>query len=537
MGLSLLFALLLLGSGSRIVCADTAFSIEKTLSLIKIRKIGSVEELLQQLPAELRSKYVLLYDSRSLQKATWKSPRVVLYSRDARFLLAFSGGDPAVDPEGFNKIEMIQWKGPKDGYEMREVAFTGGTSRPKVSEKNPETCLKCHRDQADSQKLRPIWDTYPLWPGAYHSEAEGTRPEDPEAQHYAEYLKAAPSHPRYRYLKTRDPKNHQNGSLIDNANTELSQLLGQLNQAQMLSTIEVSPYFSRYRYALLSALGNCPQSPDQLIPEAVRSQFSKTYEKSKLDTGQSIADYLRSRISRSNSLKGISEEQGIFERANSTSNYSKLRYLLKEGLGLEAGQFLFSLNRSSYDYDDSQGGLATLEEALFKKALRTDKDLRRFDMNHSSSFRFASTRNIAIYCDVLAKKSLSAAKDCAHCSQAQPVTPTPQEKLATDTQTILNKAPSSAQVKLGRGLPPVLRTCIECHTGPDPLGPTLHLEDREAFARSLSEEATTSDRTLLEELRYRFSPEALKHQQAMPPGRSLTPDEVSAILALGEGPR
>lgn len=74
--------------------------------LKKNPNIRSVDDLLPLLPVEYRKHYTLMYQSRSLQKASAEKPRVILFGPDAKLMMTFSGDSN--DPS-FNTLELIEW--------------------------------------------------------------------------------------------------------------------------------------------------------------------------------------------------------------------------------------------------------------------------------------------------------------------------------------------------------------------------------------------------------------------------------------------
>jgi hypothetical protein len=119
------------------------------------RPVDSVAELVPLLPDELRRNFTLVYDSRSPFKAsiTPQLPRVILFTDDARLVLTFIGDDQA---PGADLLETMSF----DDEQAKFVMAAGAK------------CERCHG--ADP---RPIFDSYPHWPGFYGS-VQDTFPRD-----------------------------------------------------------------------------------------------------------------------------------------------------------------------------------------------------------------------------------------------------------------------------------------------------------------------------------------------------------------------
>jgi len=184
-----IFVTLLLGSE-----LSLGYSVEAFNHLVKTEQSTSPEGILSALPKSLRSRYALLFKSRSLQGASFKDPRVILFGDDARFVITFNGSP---DQKGYSEIEVMEFDDQSETFSFHEVSYSevpGQRPKVEVSDTNPQKCLQCHGDPP-----RPIWDTSPSWPGAY-----GERYRNPlgkiEQEGLAEFLSIQPNHSRYRIL-------------------------------------------------------------------------------------------------------------------------------------------------------------------------------------------------------------------------------------------------------------------------------------------------------------------------------------------------
>lgn len=146
------------------------------------------DAFLALLPDELRSQYTLLHTSRSLQEARPAAPRVLMYT-DTLFV-GFNG---APDARGYDRFELMEYDRDAKRFHLAEVRFA--QDAPPVLTESPPICAICHGDET-----RPLWNPYPLWPGAYdtndHMEYTITTARNLDA-----FLKAAPDLDRYRRLE------------------------------------------------------------------------------------------------------------------------------------------------------------------------------------------------------------------------------------------------------------------------------------------------------------------------------------------------
>src|ERR1700756_2838222 len=170
------------------------FNFASLEALLRTHDAGTVEELLAALPEAQRHNYALVFDSRSLQGASFENPRVILYGPDARFVLTFNGN---AAQHGFRAVETLEFDSVTRAFRLRELEFPkrpGGAAAVRVSETDPARCLRCHGDPP-----RPVWDSFPLWPGAYGERYEA-RLTARERAGLGAFLALQPAHPRYRQL-------------------------------------------------------------------------------------------------------------------------------------------------------------------------------------------------------------------------------------------------------------------------------------------------------------------------------------------------
>jgi hypothetical protein len=99
--------------------AAAEFDFSALRSVIETRQVNSVKELVPLLPAALRSRYALIFSSRSLQQATYSAPRVILYGSDAHLVLTFNGD---ASQRGFNTVETLEF-GRDKHFRLREIRF------------------------------------------------------------------------------------------------------------------------------------------------------------------------------------------------------------------------------------------------------------------------------------------------------------------------------------------------------------------------------------------------------------------------------
>lgn len=179
----------------------THLTFEELATHVDKNGITLLDELIKDLPQNMRSNSMLAYDSRALNVhlISPETPRIVLFNKDATLILALTKnpGAEAVQ-EGRDRLEIISYNEASGKFEFRDVAFDG---KPKPfsrsTEVNPPVCLACH-----GQNPRPIFEDYNAWPGFYGSFSQrGYAVKDtPEYVSFTEFLKTYSNIPRYRDL-------------------------------------------------------------------------------------------------------------------------------------------------------------------------------------------------------------------------------------------------------------------------------------------------------------------------------------------------
>ena len=148
---------------------DQELTFQQLLDEISSNGIVTIPDLIGALPDYMRNdNYVLMYRSRSLQSATENAPRVIVYTPTASLVLAFNGGESG--SAGGKSVETVQFDQDTKQFVFHELVFDG-RSAPQVSGPNPTKCVVCHQNiSRTGMDLRPNWEPYSTWPGAFGSD-------------------------------------------------------------------------------------------------------------------------------------------------------------------------------------------------------------------------------------------------------------------------------------------------------------------------------------------------------------------------------
>jgi hypothetical protein len=216
-------------------------------------KIDSVDSLIPLLPRSLVSNFVLMHESRALfaDSVDPLNPRVILFSRDAKLILAFTGSP---EKAGFNVLEAISF----DERVARFTIHAADLSRPqKIFGQNPGACMGCHGNDP-----RPIWDTHPIWPGAYMSVSKS----------FQTFLARAKMAEVYRHLPLRSGQRFQNA--------EFTRKLSHLNSMRLARKISESDGFKSNPGETTALLLGCTHAANETsvlneVKRVAHSHFAK----------------------------------------------------------------------------------------------------------------------------------------------------------------------------------------------------------------------------------------------------------------------
>ena len=248
----------------------------KTLSQLivdsKVQTVGQTLYLASNRFGTYMKFHTLMYDSRSLQGASFEEPRAIVFGPTADFIFTFNGN---AHQRGGATIETAEFNSETKQFQFREILFNKEnveetdilkeeeieiqTENVRISKANPGKCTLCHTTHAI-----PIFDTYFLWPGAYGSnddiltqsliptegynsgdefsngnndffnnikiQSQGRtikmRGPDIEAEKFLSFLNSKPMHQRYQYLPNRIVDNlalkNAAGTLVRDLNAKLA---------------------------------------------------------------------------------------------------------------------------------------------------------------------------------------------------------------------------------------------------------------------------------------------------------------------------
>ena len=252
---------------------DEELTFEQLTEVMAEKKLNTIESVISNLPEYmLNYNYIVMYRSRSLQKASLEAPRIITFTPTARLILSFNGGGSL---KGGQAIEVIRFDDQTRRFEFREITFSH-SKPPTISEPNPKKCLGCHQSPSRTNiDMRPNWEPYNVWPGAIGSnngivtsplKNDGgvkavARPHDSvflEEQVFEKDIldhflqKVAPNNPRYSSLGILNPKTP----------THFTQVIAVLNFQRVVRLMaEETPIWEAQK-EIYEMLGRCHYSYD-----------------------------------------------------------------------------------------------------------------------------------------------------------------------------------------------------------------------------------------------------------------------------------
>lgn len=434
--------------------------------------VQTIEELLPLLPEELRSNFTFVYQSRSPHGGLGDDsqdavdplhPRVILFSRDGRLSLAFTGNP---EKPGYNVLESIHFNDETASFVMSQFVLPAAGKGKANGRINPAQCLRCHGSDP-----KPITDSYPLWPGFYGSVRDTFPKGSPELPWYRKFLKEEAGRGVYKNLNFPegssvtpylDPKRYNPNTVQAPAdeikylpNTRLGMAWTELNRKRIQRKIKNAPLYKRYRYALLSGLLECNKLPVQQADE--EATYSRLYYENE-DRIQRLG--LHPVGPGKNALDMM--EMGMYR------NVAQLEYLAQV-LQLDTSDWSLAFENSSLSLFDGILSSIYKEKDFYLKEdfiLEILRDLSKTDAEIQPYFQTYQTFKEIGYPFGERLQLESAVQACGVLIRRQSENKTQLPEVAKGNFGLHTEMPSAQEVltTLGISNEPYQR-CVQCHEG------------------------------------------------------------------------
>ena len=502
-------------------CWAGDFDFAALQSLIRSQDIGSVEELVAALPPTQRNRYALVFESRSLQGASFDSPRAILFGPDARLIVTFNGS-PA--QRGFRAVETMEFDAEAKEFRLRELLFperAAGADRVVVSEINPQRCTRCHGVPA-----RPVWDTFPFWPGAYgvRYRVDLSRR---ERTGLSAFLAQQATHPRYRHLldvyRFAEPQTFRAsarsqyvGIPEEPPNAELAISLGKLQSQAIARQLARQSAFDSYRYVLLGVADHACGGLAEFYPDSLWRGERDRFERFARNTALANARQARLKAARVATSSGAAVAASA---ATSENALLQLRFVAESALGMSTQNWTLALEKGTYDFTMPPLPTRPLRDTLLAAVASRDAAIRDLSF-------YATSSDGDRYCSFLKRRSkaaLSRANDGAPAVVATSPPAGPGD--SATVSAVATTGPADTTVDR----PAALQLCVNCHeTG---VAPLLPFSSPTQLTQELRARPSAHG-VLIDEIRFRLSSEA--GAQHMPLGLSLSDSERQRLEAYFE---
>ena len=457
-----------------------------------------------------------------------RAPRVILFGNDAKFVMTFNG-----EPEqrGYNALELLEYNSSTQSFQLQEILFphdqktaSNTNSAVHFSEKNPGKCLACH-----GSNPRPIWDTPPLWPGAYGEKYQAHLSEQESTGLYA-FLTLQPTHPRYQFLtSTRIYADHgtfypthnsiYSASTIEPPNAQLTRLFTVLNNEKMVRQVISHPHFNDYKYALLASVSSHCSNVTDYFPAEWQNTMASTYQRFAFKTDSENHLQVQKKLERS-----IAGQSGLTHNISDVSSFDTLlnfRFIIETGLKMSTTQWSMELEKNNTDFTSFQPIASQIEQLLLRATAEQDPLL--MEQYYLNSYEGKNK-----YCIYLKKRSLSNLSTLN--TLATPDAPTAHPVAPMTAELSQQPASTDSSQEKHQRLTSLIELCADCHTSG--VAPYIQYDQPKALLKSLQNKPDSPDsthKTILDESLYRLSSQA--GAKRMPPTANLSDAEQQELIA------
>lgn len=245
----------------------------KTLVLKK--NALTIDEVVTQLPEDLRKNFTLVYKGRALLQTSYEFPAAILFGKDGKVLLSFNGSPTH---RGYSSLDVLEYNETSQEYKASRFLFSPSARELKAArtaerigntdvhyEPKPRTCMGCH-----GMPEHPIFESsYPEWKGFYGSERDhlyGTHLK-PEIEGFERFRLIGKPTPRYQALifpsengSSMSPYMDEGTSLSAHEyrpNLVFGSYLVRTNAKTIFKYMKRSPEFEKYKALLTMSLQKC----------------------------------------------------------------------------------------------------------------------------------------------------------------------------------------------------------------------------------------------------------------------------------------
>jgi hypothetical protein len=295
----------------------------EALSALITQNDFNPSEILMSLPADFQSNPILNYSSQSTQSGTLLNPRIILSNSDASGIITFPGD---VYNAQFETIEHVIFDQVAKRYIPSEIKYDPVQRKILKIDHDSNKCAACH-----GHPFRPIWESYPFWPGIYGSQAHPQGYSYSDAQNFSHMVATkeekyfnkfllGPSM-RYKFLEKTLLELYNLGQI----NTAFSAALQFHNLITFEAKIEKHERYQDYKMILLLCLENLSLPRQEALGGTVLSTYVPNYQ----NEIHALFEKFKFEIERDHQFKlnQLFESVGLPQLKDRAASYEELRML------------------------------------------------------------------------------------------------------------------------------------------------------------------------------------------------------------------
>ena len=480
-------------------CSETPISYAELVNIAQKPKVHDVVSFLQSLPANSLTNVTLVHNSESLQKAAISPlvPGVIRGTADGKLIFRYVCQK---NSELSDRIEILRFDSKEKQFKTSSIHFSGIGRPQAVSQvfENPQECLQCHADQlkgnTTSKFLKPVWDSYPLWPGLYGSNEDYIHPSkhkrdqaknsfpnsinpDLEESSFSKFIENEKNNPCYTASIKGDFKTlYREEAYVERSNARrpnlrFSEILGQLSAQTLIQNVSEVANFK------------------DVLPDLARSAFGcgETTESDPDEEYDPSGDLIAPRTGLNGQFLKALSHLGIQDPNLDLSLH-----------GIDGYDFVGGLYAGTTFHNQDMTSISLLRSQVALLLSKQLPDLKiYYTLSRGISEYYTETENACI--DDLGGRITMSKNDrnkaCAIIKNTFPAQANVQvQALSLPTAAKELSSARLAQLKNLAGYQTMMSSCVMCHAGNSGIRAPQYLENADEFLKRVATDKAFSGR-------------------------------------------